>query len=76
MHLVSELFENKVRNLLRKSAELAWNDLWWSMLGVAVQYAVAASLLAVSGHKLMIDDACPTAPELDRYGLKYMCHSF
>ena len=49
VELVRLLAKKKVRNvhpLLRRSAELAWSDRWWCMLGVAVQDALAASLLA------------------------------
>ena len=69
VNLVRSLAKNKVQNvhpLLRKSAELAFCDRWWSMLGVATQDALAASLLATNGRNLVIDDSATGAPELDR----------
>ena len=49
--LVRQLIKLKVRNvhpLLKRSMELAWTDRWWALLGVAVQNALTASLLAAS----------------------------
>ena len=66
--LVRLLAKGKVKNehpLLRRSAELAWHDRWWSLLGVAVQDALAASLLAPSGKTLVLDEKATTAPPLD-----------
>ena len=56
-----------VHSLLRRSAELAWTDRWWSFLGVAVQDACAASVLAASGRKLVLDQQA--AEELELSGL-------
>ena len=41
--------------LLRKSAQLAWEDCWWALLSTAVQNACAGSLLAFSGKNLSLD---------------------
>ena len=49
--LVKLLAKHKVQDVplvLRRSAELAWTDRWWTLLGVAVQDALAASVLAPS----------------------------
>ena len=51
---------------LRRSVELAWADRWWATLGVAVQDALAASLLAPSGKKLVLDQKAAPEPELDQ----------
>ena len=48
----------------RRSVELAWTDRWWCTLGVAVHNALAASLLAHSGKKLVLDSSSSTAPDL------------
>ena len=50
---------------LRRSVELAWVDRWASMLGIVVQDAIAASLLAVSGAQLVLDQSAAPIPELD-----------
>ena len=66
--IVRKLAKHKVQNvhpLLKRSAELAWADRWWSMLGVAVQDAMAASLLADSGRSLVSGDTAAVAPDLD-----------
>ena len=54
-----------VSPLLRRSVQLAWADRWASMLGMAVQDALASSLLAASGHRLVLDQSAAPAPELD-----------
>ena len=51
--------------LLRRSVRLAWIDRWASMLGIAVQDALAASLLAASGRQLVLDQSAAPVPELD-----------
>ena len=51
--------------LLRRSVELAWSDRWWAQLGVAVQSAVAASVLADTGKQLVLGETSAGAPELD-----------
>ena len=66
--LVRLLARNKVANvhpLLRRSVELAWIDRWWAMLGVAVQDALAASLLAPSSKQLVLDSGAAETPDLD-----------
>ena len=68
VELVRQLAKLKVRNvhpLLRRSVQLAWSDRWWSLLGVAVQDALAGSLLAPNGKKLVLDRADAETPELD-----------
>ena len=65
--MVRRLAKNKVQNaheLLRRSAELAWTDRWWALLGVAVQNAVAASVLAPGGKGLVLDDKGVDTPDL------------
>ena len=44
---------------------LAWTDRWWAMLGAAVQDALAASLLADEGKRLVVDRGEANMPELD-----------
>ena len=66
--LVRALAKQKVKNehpLLRRSAELAWHDRWWSLLGVAVQDALAASLLANLGKQFVLDEKVADEPSLD-----------
>ena len=66
--LVRLLAKGKVKDvhpLLRRSSELAWVDRWWCMLGVAVQDAIAASLLARTGKKLVLDNGDANTPALD-----------
>ena len=66
--LVRKLAKHKVRNehpLLRRSAELAWVDRWWCVLRVAVQDAIAASLLAHTGKKLVLNNGDVDTPTLD-----------
>ena len=66
--LVDKLAEYKAQYaspLLRRSVQLAWVDRWAAMLGIAVQDALAASLLAVSGAQLVLDQAAAPVPELD-----------
>ena len=46
VHFVRQLAKHKVRTapmVLQRSADLAWADRWWTLLGVAVQDALAAS---------------------------------
>jgi len=50
---------------IRRSVQLAWTDRWASMLGLAVQDAIAASLLAHSGEQLVLDPSAAPIPELD-----------
>ena len=68
IQLVRLLAKEKAKTahpLLRRSVELAWTDRWWCKLGTAVQDALAASLLAHSGKRLVLNAACSTAPQLD-----------
>ena len=44
---------------------MAWIDRWMAMLGVAVQDAFSASLLAAAGPPLVLDQGAAPAPELD-----------
>ena len=65
---VRRLAKHKAREqhpLLRRSVELAWADRWYAMLGVCAQDALAASLLAHHGRKLVVDDNTALEPELD-----------
>ena len=67
LSFVSILSRYKVSNvapLLKRSAQLAWESRWWSMLGCGVQDALAASLLAAGGPSLALDAAADSAPEL------------
>ena len=54
----------KQHPLLKRSVELAWSDRWWALLGVAAQDALAASLLAPYGKRLVLDDRSAPEPEL------------
>ena len=54
-----------VSPLLRRSVQLAWQDRWWAMLSVAVQDALAASLLATSGRRLVLDQSAAPEPPVD-----------
>ena len=51
--------------LLRRSAQAAWAARWWAMLGLAVQNAFAASILAPAGQRLVLDAAAADQPQLD-----------
>ena len=51
--------------MLQRSIELAYKDRWWAILGVAVQNALAASLLVADGRRLVLDAAADAEPELD-----------
>ena len=67
-NLVRALAEEKaakVTPLLRRVTQRAYEDRWWSLLGVASQGAFAASLLAQSGKKLVLDAPAAWTPELD-----------
>ena len=66
--LLRGLAKHKVRNtplLLRRSAELAWADRWWSMLAVTVQNSFAASVLAAGGPGIALDGSADDEPEMD-----------
>ena len=66
--LVRRLAEHKAANenpVLRRATQRAWEDRWWSLLGVAAQGALAASLLAQTGHNLVLDAPAAWAPELN-----------
>ena len=76
--LVRWLAKHRVQNvhpLLKRSAEFAWADRWWALLGVAVQDALAASLLAQSGRKLVLDNSVTDGPALDEVldGQRWAC---
>ena len=67
--LVKLLAKHKVQDVplvLRRSAELAWSDRWWTLLGVAIQDALAASVLAPSCSGLVLDASTSYEPEIDR----------
>ena len=67
VNLVRDLAKVKAANthpLLRRSVELAWVDRWWAMLGVAVQDAVAASLLVEDGKQVQ-ETPATWVPELN-----------
>ena len=51
--------------LLRRSVELSWKDRWAGLICVAVQDALAASLLAPHGPGIVLDQPAAPAPELD-----------
>ena len=66
--VVRQLAAHKVQTvppLLRRSAQLAWADRWWAILGIFVQDALAASLLAPAGKGLVIDGRVGHEPSLD-----------
>ena len=68
LELVASLAELKAATapkVLRRSTQLALEARWWSMLGVAVQGALAASLLAKCGLKLVLDCPAAFAPDLE-----------
>ena len=51
--------------LLRRSAHAAWAARWWSMLGVSVQSALAASILAPVAGTLCFDEQAVELPPSD-----------
>ena len=66
--LVTQLAHHKVSGttpLPRRSAQAAWANRWWSMLSVAVQDALAASIVAPESRRLVLDAAAAPPPELD-----------
>ena len=68
VHWIRCLAKHKAKQqhpLLKRSAELAWTDRWWALVGATSQNALAASLLAPCGKKLILDDAAGFEPELD-----------
>ena len=68
VHWIRCLAKHKAKQqhpLLKRSVELAWTDRWWALVGAASQNALAASLLAPCGKKLILDDAAGFEPELD-----------
>ena len=57
IQLIAALARHKATEappLLRGSAQLAWSDRWWALVGVAAQKALAASLLAPCGRNLVL----------------------
>ena len=67
LQLVRLLAKHKVHDtppVLKKSAELAWKDRWWTTLGVAVQNAVASSILAPPTNGKVLENLLSTTPEL------------
>ena len=42
------------------------SDRWWTLLGVAIQDALAASVLAPSCSGLVLDASTSCEPEIDR----------
>ena len=68
LDLIEMLAHHRARDvpqLLRKSVQLAWKDRWCSMVGMAVQDAIAASILAPHGPKLVLDQSAAPSPESD-----------
>ncbi len=66
--LVQQLAEHKFANespVLRKATQKAWEDRWWSLLGMAIQGALAASLLARIGKGFVLDAPVAWAPDVD-----------
>ena len=51
--------------MLRRSAQLAWTDRWWAILVIAVQDALAASLLAPAGKGLALEGTVDYEPALE-----------
>ena len=51
--------------VLRRSAQLAWMTRWSTMLAVAAQHTLAASVLAPATPGLVLDESTADAPELD-----------
>ena len=78
LSLINTLARNKVANttpLLRTAAQSAWANRWWSMLAVAVQDSLAASLLAPAGRRLVLDTPAAELPHLDEVldGQRWAC---
>ena len=65
VHQLAELKATGVTAVLRRATAKAYRDRWWSMLGLAVQGALAASLLARSGRNLVLDSPAAFAPDLE-----------
>ena len=68
VELVSLLAKHKVQEtpgVLRRSAQLAWINRWWTILAVAAQDALAASVLAPACSRLVLDGSAADAPDLD-----------
>ena len=66
--LIYKLAAHKAQSspqVLRRSVELAWADRWFAMIAVAVQDALAASLIAPSGRRLVLDHGADAAPSLE-----------
>ena len=53
-----------VPEVLRRSVALSWRDRWASMLGIAVQNAIAASLLAPTGRRRVLDQSGAPTPDI------------
>ena len=68
LDLVDKLAKYKahsVPKVIQRSVELAWVDRWCAMIGIAVQDALAASLLAPAGRRLVLAPSAAFVPELD-----------
>ncbi len=68
LELLSLLAKHKVRDappVLRRSAQLAWATRWSTLLGVALQDAVAASLLEPARKGMLLHHDLPFCPEID-----------
>ena len=66
--LVAQLARKKARgvpDLLRRATERAYAVLWWSLLAVALQRAVAESVLRESGADLMPAEGSVELPLVD-----------
>ena len=67
LSLVDKLSTYKAQyapEVLRRSVALSWRDRWASMLGIAVQNAIAASLLAPTGRRLVLDQSGAPTPDI------------
>ena len=51
--------------VVRLSVQLAWVHRWASMISIAVQDAIRASLLAPFGVRLVLEPSAAFVPELD-----------
>ena len=68
LNLVRLLAQHKVQKtpqVLRRSAQLAWINRWWTLLAVAAQDSLAASVLAPATKGLVLDASASDAPDLD-----------
>ena len=50
--------------ILQKSAEYAWSNRWWGIVGVGIQRAIAETLLCENGADLLSGDHDPNKAAL------------